>query len=92
MVPAKNGAPPKGNRGGLNAQRIAPIPMEWRGPPAWRLPSGKALAEFALQSGFLAPLLIGDGPFWRLPKRLKDRSRRGVGQEALRNSGNGANQ
>ncbi len=26
---------------------------------SWRLPSGKALAEFALQSGFLAPLLLG---------------------------------
>jgi hypothetical protein len=30
----------------------------WIGPAAWRLPSGKALAEFALQSGFLAPVLL----------------------------------
>ena len=30
-------------------------------PMSWRLPSGKALAEFALQSGFLAPLMLG-GP------------------------------
>jgi hypothetical protein len=34
-------------------------------PMSWRLPSGKALAEFALQSGFLAPLWMsgpmGDG-------------------------------
>jgi hypothetical protein len=30
----------------------------WMGPAAWRLPSGKALAEFALQSGFLAPVLL----------------------------------
>jgi hypothetical protein len=37
------------------------IPMEWMGPPSWRLPSGKALAEFALQAGFLAPLLLGGG-------------------------------
>ena len=44
------------------------IPIEWMGPPAWRLPSGKALAEFALQAGFLAPLLLGDGPFWRKKK------------------------
>jgi len=36
------------------------IPMEWMGPATWRLPSGKALAEFALQAGFLAPLLFGD--------------------------------
>ena len=37
------------------------LPMEWMDPMSWRLPSGKALAEFALQSGFLAPLLMG-GP------------------------------
>jgi len=38
---------------------IAPgIPMEWLDAANWRLPSGKALAEFALQSGFLAPLLF----------------------------------
>ncbi len=41
--------------------RIAPIPMEWMHPGSWRLPSGKALAEFALQAGFLAPLLLGEG-------------------------------
>lgn len=46
---------------------ISTVPIEWMGPPAWRLPSGKALAEFALQAGFLAPLLLGDGPFWRKP-------------------------
>ncbi|MBS1875017.1 MAG: hypothetical protein JSU00_17505 [Acidobacteria bacterium] len=49
----------------LGVRDVAPIPMEWMGPPAWRLPSGKALAEFALQAGFLAPLLLGDGPFWK---------------------------
>jgi hypothetical protein len=35
--------------------------VEWMDPMSWRLPSGKALAEFALQSGFLAPLLL-NGP------------------------------
>lgn len=35
----------------------------WMGPPAWRLPSGKALAEFALQSGFLAPALLNADAF-----------------------------
>jgi hypothetical protein len=49
----------------LGSRSVAPIPLEWMGPPAWRLPSGKALAEFALQAGFLAPLLLGDGPFWK---------------------------
>jgi hypothetical protein len=33
--------------------------MEWMDPMSWRLPSGKALAEFWLQSGFLAPLMLG---------------------------------
>jgi hypothetical protein len=27
-------------------------------PMSWRLPSGKDLAEFALQSGFLAPMML----------------------------------
>jgi len=34
------------------------MPVEWLGSGSWRLPSGKALAEFALQAGFLAPLLF----------------------------------
>jgi len=37
------------------------MPMEWVGGSTWRLPSGKALAEFALQAGFLAPLMLGSG-------------------------------
>ena len=32
--------------------------MEWMDPMSWRLPSGKDLAEFALQSGFLAPMML----------------------------------
>ncbi len=34
------------------------MPVEWMKAGSWRLPSGKALAEFALQAGFLAPLLF----------------------------------
>jgi len=34
------------------------MPAEWWEAGSWRLPSGKALAEFALQAGFLAPLLF----------------------------------
>ena len=34
------------------------MPLEWLDAGSWRLPSGKALAEFALQAGFLAPLLF----------------------------------
>jgi hypothetical protein len=37
---------------------IPRIPIEWMDPMSWRLPSGKALAEFALQAGFLAPLML----------------------------------
>ena len=40
-----------------------PLPMEWLDAANWRLPSGKALAEFALQAGFLAPLLFKAGRF-----------------------------
>jgi hypothetical protein len=37
---------------------ISQMPVEWLDSGTWRLPSGKALAEFALQAGFLAPLLF----------------------------------
>ena len=40
------------------ALRLAPLPLEWLDAGSWRMPSGKALAEFALQAGFLAPLLL----------------------------------
>src|SRR5580658_7887092 len=43
----------------ISPMRIPSIPMEWMDPMSWRLPSGKALAEFWLQSGFLAPLMLG---------------------------------
>lgn len=42
----------------LRSTRIPRIPMEWMDPMSWRLPSGKDLAEFALQSGFLAPMML----------------------------------
>ena len=38
--------------------RIPHLPLEWMDNGAWRLPSGKAVAEFALQAGFLAPQLF----------------------------------
>ena len=46
-------------RRGRSSVRIPTIPMEWMDPMSWRLPSGKALAEFWLQAGFLAPLMLG---------------------------------
>ncbi len=48
--------------------RIPQIPMEWMDPMSWRLPSGKALAEFALQTGFLAPLMLGTPAFRKRKK------------------------
>jgi hypothetical protein len=47
--------------------RIPTVPVEWLGGGPWRLPSGKALAEFALQAGFLAPLAFRSGWFGRGP-------------------------
>jgi len=47
-----------GMDGRLRSTRIPRIPMEWMDPMSWRLPSGKDLAEFALQSGFLAPMML----------------------------------
>jgi hypothetical protein len=58
--PRKTGA----GRGKSNVG-IPHLPMEWMDPMSWRLPSGKALAEFALQTGFLAPLMM------RAPKGKK---------------------
>jgi hypothetical protein len=42
----------------FRSTRIPRIPLEWMDPMSWRLPSGKDLAEFALQAGFLAPLML----------------------------------
>ena len=58
--------------------RIPQIPMEWMDPMSWRLPSGKRLAEFALQAGFLAPLMLGTPTF----KRRKPEP--GQGGEAIK--------
>ncbi|MBZ5610921.1 MAG: hypothetical protein LAP38_21870 [Acidobacteriia bacterium] len=40
---------------------VSGMPLEWLDAGSWRLPSGQALAEFALQAGFLAPLLFRAG-------------------------------
>ena len=48
--------------------RMTPLRMEWMDPMSWRLPSGKALAEFALQAGFLAPLMLGGPRFKKVKK------------------------
>jgi hypothetical protein len=58
--------PPPGRIGDL--PKLGQIRMEWMDPMSWRLPSGKALAEFALQAGFLAPLMLV-GPRYKKPKK-----------------------
>ena len=62
--------PLKSGRRGHTPVRIPRIPMEWMDPMSWRLPSGKALAEFWLQSGFVAPLMLGSsfGPVMKVKK------------------------
>jgi hypothetical protein len=57
---------------------IPHLPMEWMDPLSWRLPSGQALAEFALQTGFLAPLMM------RAPK-LHTKPKAGSGGTAMGN-------
>jgi len=55
--------------------RIPQIPMEWMDPMSWRLPSGKALAEFALQAGFLAPLMLSSplsATAFKKPKKAQE--------------------
>jgi hypothetical protein len=50
-----------GRSTGIDRRRsthIPRIPLEWMDPMSWRLPSGKDLAEFALQAGFLAPMML----------------------------------
>jgi hypothetical protein len=62
-VPGKNrvrSGAPKFDPAKFGSSRfgLAPMPLEWMDDSSWRLPSGKALAEFALQAGFLAPLML----------------------------------
>ena len=64
LVGAYTGMKPKAGNTRKSAERRKPmwnseLPMEWLDPMSWRLPSGKALAEFALQAGFLAPVMLG---------------------------------
>lgn len=60
----------RGSNGVRRPPRIGTgdIRMEWMDPVSWRLPSGKALAEFALQAGFLAPLMLVGPRFKKVKK------------------------
>lgn len=65
---------PSGSLGKRSSKslRIPQMPLEWMDGGAWRLPSGKALAEFALQAGFLAPLLFNPDRFVTRGSRTAD--------------------
>ena len=67
-------------RRGHATMRIPQIPMEWMDPMSWRLPSGKALAEFALQAGFLAPLMLS-GPAKKKSKPVEYAGGGGSGED-----------
>lgn len=58
----------------FGGSRLHSIPMEWMDPMSWRLPSGKALAEFALQAGFLAPLMLSSTGVKRAKKPVAAKS------------------
>lgn len=67
MRSGKSISSPKSS-GGL---RLGPMPLEWLDAKTWRLPSGQALAEFALQAGFLAPLLLQPERFGQRGGRMR---------------------
>lgn len=54
---------------GSSSFRIPRVPIEWLDGQSWRLPSGQALADFALQTGFLAPLLMKAIVFGSVPPK-----------------------
>ena len=72
---------PSAGRRGRTPMRIPQIPMEWMDPMSWRLPSGKALAEFWLQAGFLAPLMLGT-PVVKRRKKIETATT-GIGENVV---------
>jgi hypothetical protein len=66
--PGQRGAGRGAKKPSFGGSGLRSIPMEWMDPMSWRLPSGKALAEFALQAGFLAPLMLS-GPHVKRAKK-----------------------
>ncbi len=51
---------------------VPSVPVECMGPGSWMLPSGKALAEFAFEAGFLAPLFLRAPDFPARGLRMAD--------------------
>jgi hypothetical protein len=70
---------------------ISRMPMEWLDAGSWRLPSGKALAEFALQAGFLAPLLLKADRFSEPARASEAQPMHGALSERSKHFGKGGN-
>ena len=70
---------------------ISRMPMEWMDAGSWRLPSGKALAEFALQAGFLAPLLLKSDRFSESPRENDAQPMHEALSERTKHFGKGGN-
>ena len=64
---------------------IRHLPMEWMDPMSWRLPSGQALAEFALQTGFLAPLMMRAPKLKIKPKAADGATGMGIDAVTIKN-------
>jgi len=71
--PRKSGVSRKSRGTGMSQ-----LPMEWMDPLSWRLPSGQALAEFALQTGFLAPLMMRAPKLNQKAKPVGERTGMGI--------------
>src|ERR1700723_3437001 len=63
----------------VNKLSMPQMPVEWLDAGSWRLPSGKVLAEFALQAGFLAPLLFRADRFGKSSPKESAASKRAPG-------------
>jgi hypothetical protein len=81
------------NRSAGTKLGLSRMPVEWLDSGSWRLPSGKALAEFALQAGFLAPLLFRAERLGSATSRDANGRARSLETEAVsKHSGKGGNQ
>jgi hypothetical protein len=75
----------------MSSLPISRMPMEWMDAGSWRLPSGKALAEFALQAGFLAPLLLKSDRFSEPARESDAQPVHGALSERTKDFGKGGN-
>jgi hypothetical protein len=80
-----------GTKLGMPRMPMPRMPVEWLDSSSWRLPSGKALAEFALQAGFLAPLLFRAKSFGPNPANAS-RTLEGAAEARGKSFGKGGSQ